>query len=53
MDMILGILGGGLIGLLITHFYYKKAQKDSYKENEKTLAKQKKIAKKSKKNKRE
>ncbi|AXH11956.1 hypothetical protein [Halarcobacter bivalviorum] len=42
MDMILGILGGGLIGLLITHFYYKKAQKDSYKENEKTLAKQKK-----------
>jgi|GEM_PF-3932885 len=42
MDIILGILGGGLIGLLIANFYYKKTQKDSYKENEKILAKQKK-----------
>ncbi len=32
MDVVWGLLGGGIIGLLITHFYYKRSKKEDEKQ---------------------
>jgi gas vesicle protein len=32
MDIVWGLLGGGIIGLLIAHFYYKKSKKEDEKQ---------------------
>lgn len=37
MDVLIGIIGGGIVGLIITHLYYRKSQKNAIDENEKQL----------------
>lgn len=32
MDILIGITGGGIVGLIITHFYYKKTKKEDDKQ---------------------